>query len=289
MTRTMKNTTLIAGLAVCCTVGTADADITQVDTFVSTSTTDGLSYLDIDASDLSIVGASKLVITVGAEGANANADVPGSISSLTYGGAALTLIGSSSGGQFITDRSSIWYLDLAGVSLSGTDIDLVFAGDNGKADPNVRGYYLSAYTLANTAAGFSSFGQSSTDTTPETSGVDHTLIPISPATAGEYLIAGYSRNSTAASTNADPQTPGLSVLGGSSTPLESQYNNASIFGTLTSAGPQIIDIDGMNNTGGTVIATFAEVPEPGSLALMGIGGLLMLRRNSAQVARRRHG
>jgi hypothetical protein len=31
----------------------------------------------------------------------------------------------------------------------------------------------------------------------------------------------------------------------------------------------------------------AVVPEPGSLALLGLGGLLMLRRNSAQVARRR--
>jgi hypothetical protein len=38
---------------------------------------------------------------------------------------------------------------------------------------------------------------------------------------------------------------------------------------------------------GTTLNDVIPVPEPGSLALLGLGGLLMLRRSSAQVARRR--
>jgi len=253
----------------------ARAAITIVDTLVLTSETDGLSYNNIDASALSITGASKLVVTIGAEGADAAGTTPGSISSLTYGGVALTLIDSGGGG-----RSSVWYLDFGGASPVGTNFDLTFAGDNGATNTNVRGYYLSAYTLSGTANGVSSFGQSPYDADGAGGNpADHTLTEISPTTANEFLIAGYSRNSS--NTDATPVTAGLSLLG-SNVSLEGQYTNASIYGTLSSAGTQIIDIDGMNSSGRTVIATFAAIPEPGSCALACLSLLVIcLRRRRA--------
>ena len=51
---------------------------------------------------------------------------------------------------------------------------------------------------------------------------------------------------------------------------------------------QIRTTDAESSEFSRVDNVFVEVvPEPGSLALLGLGGLLMLRRSSAQVARRR--
>ena len=241
------------------------ASITLVDTLVATSEVEGLNYSAIDASGLTIAGASKLVVTVGSEGAQSNGSDPGSIGSLSYGGTALTLIDFGDNG-----RSSVWYLDLAGAMLTGTDIDLVFLGDNGQTDPNVKGYGLSAYTLGNTVDGVSSFGSEK-----------NVIVNVSPATAGEFLIASYSRNNN--HSPATPVTAGLVELydvgqGGGGLV---GYTAASIYHPgLTNAGAQDIQIDGMNGSGATVIATFAEaVPEPTTTALLGLGGLaLILRR-----------
>ena len=71
------------------------------------------------------------------------------------------------------------------------------------------------------------------------------------------------------------------------------YNGNTVLGTydvtgLTSAGLYI----GFENFGNNLTNSFDNlqiVPEPGSLALLGMGGLLMLRRNSAHAARRRRG
>jgi len=250
----------------------AEAAISIVDTMVDTSVVDGLSYT-INASGLNASGASKLVVTLGAEGADSNTATPGNVDSFTYGGVPLALIETGGGG-----RSSIWYLDLGGASPVGTDISLVFAGDNGGVNTtNVRGYFLSAYTLAGTANGVSSSGQSPYN--PGT-GNDDTLTQISPTTANEFLIAGFSRNNATA---ANPITPGLALLAPGNVYLDNQYNNASIYGTLSSAGTQIIQIDGMNGSGRTVIATFAAaVPEPSSTLLLGLGGLtIFFRRRRA--------
>ena len=50
-----------------------------------------------------------------------------------------------------------------------------------------------------------------------------------------------------------------------------------------------IDFELEGNEAGLHGIIVTQVPEPGSLALMGLGGLLMLRRSSAHAARRRRG
>jgi len=55
------------------------------------------------------------------------------------------------------------------------------------------------------------------------------------------------------------------------------------FHSFGAGNPSITPFHTVNNF------TVSAVPEPGSLALLGLGGLLMLRRNSAQVTRRRRG
>ena len=235
---------------------TAHGAIVMVDNMFTTSTVDGLSYT-IDGSALDFTGASKLVVTVGSEGNSSNGASPAAISSLTYGGVALGAAVTPSG-----TRSNVWYVDLAGMSPVGTNFQLEFV-TGGETN---RGYGFSAYTLSGTAAGVSASGSATGTTTS-----------ITTPTANEFLIASFSRNSSGQ--NPSYGTSGLTTL--NSARLEGQYTAASIYGTLPSAGTQDVEILGMNNSGETVIATFAAaaIPEPTSATLLGMmGALILLRR-----------
>ena len=229
--------------------GTSQGAITLVDTLAVTSTDDLTSYT-IDASTLSIIGASKLVVTVGTEGV-ANTG-PNAISSITYAGTALTLAGTGGG-----NRSNLWYVDLSGKTLVGTDFVLTFSGTN-------TGYGFGAYALSGTAEGVSSTAVTST-----------TTLTANPPTAGEFLIASYSRNNAIA---AGGDLTELFDQG-----LESTYQAASLYKQLTASGSQDYSVTGMNGTGATVAATFeaAPIPEPSAALLGGIGLLMLMRRKRA--------
>jgi hypothetical protein len=246
---------VVYGLSV---AGPAHAAIVLVDTLVATSTVDGVSYT-IDGSTLDFTSAAKLVVTVGAEGTSANFALPPAIDSITYGGVPLGVAAATS-----NPRSNVWYVDLANQTPVGTNFQLEFV----TGGENSRGYYFSAYTLAGTAAGVSSAGESGA----------LSITNLNPPTAGEFLVASFSRNAG----NQWPTivTSGLTLL--NETSLEGQYTSASIYGTLASAGAQQIEIldTHTNSAGKTVIATFAAIPEPSSLAMLAFGaiGLWLFRK-----------
>ena len=147
-----------------------------------------------------------------------------------------------------TPNPAFYYLDLAGNSFAGTDFVLDFQDSPQTA---VRGYGFAAIALSNTVDGVSF--------TTQTGGA---IASIEPPTAGEALISSYGRNN-----NHSPGTPvttglveiydvgigGGGLLG---------FTGAAYYKLNLAAGPQDIQIDGMNGSGRTVHATFAAAPEP---------------------------
>jgi hypothetical protein len=240
------------GLTALASAPSGFAAIALVDTLTSTSIVDGLSYT-IDGSALDFTASTKLVVTIGSEGNSANGVLPAAIDSLTYGG--ITLSAAVVTGD---TRSNVWYVDLAGTTAVGTNIQLEFV-TGGETN---RGYGLSAFTLSGTTSGVSSDGQSNGNATA-----------LTPPTTGEFIIGSFSRNNVAIVSS----DPSLTIH--SNDILEGQYSAASFYGTLGAAGLQTVNVGDMNSSGRTVIASFAAIPEPSAAALLGLGGLaLILRR-----------
>lgn len=239
------------------------AAIVLEDSF-SFTTVDDLAAYSFDAAALDTSGASKLVITTGTEG-DGNTTGTG-FSSITLGGAAFTKAHSGGGNKATVE---IWYLDLAGVTFDNTTFSLTVDGS-----VTQEGLGFGAYALSGTAAGFSATGSSGGGNTAT----------VTTLTDNEFAVATFARN------NFDDggvgvQAPltalfyedltGFSVASGST--VDTQDGTT----TLGAAGDYDLTIpNNTNGTGEVIAVSFAAIPEPSALALLGFSlfGLMLRRR-----------
>jgi hypothetical protein len=207
-----------------------------------------------DLSGFNANGSDKLVVYIGAEGSSSGyAQVTG----ITYGGAALTQIIASPEIQS-NKFNSLWYLD--NVAVTG-DFVVTFATSS-------KDLGFAAYALSGTKAGFND----------AVDGGGSDTIALTSTTADEFAIVGMTRN-------AFDNTAGEGEVGIQS-PLDELFyqgsgDSSSGVGSDTLGAAGVYEFTIYDNAGGVgsiLGATFQAVPEPGSLALLGLGGLLIARR-----------
>lgn len=257
-------TTLFTTTVLALTAASMSAQVILEDSF-SFTTGDDLAAYSFDAAALNTTGASKIAITTGTEG-DGNTQGTG-FSSITFGNAALTKAHSGGGGNGTVE---VWYLDLAGVTLDNTTFSLTVTGDVVQ-----EGLGFGAYALSGTANGFSATGSSGGGNTAT----------VTTLTDNEFAVATFARNNFDDGGGVGVQSPltelFYSDLGGFSVASASTVDTLDGTTTLGVEGDYDLSIaNNSNGTGEVIAVSFAAVPEPSTLALLGFSlcGLLLRRR-----------
>lgn len=265
MTRLIKPARLVAATLAAGLVGGAHAATIGVTNTGSAVVVDSGGNTGATVSNWSLSGGNTVVVYFAGEQAKSL--------SATYGGEAMTIVQTVVEGAGYNSNNNRWAAAIAYIinpSASTADIELSWTNEGTKPESvhmpiSLENVGSVVATQSKDAPGGFSFGYTTTED-------------------GGFVVGAGGDNTW----NSTP-TP-MSASGNvASTTLRDAANSGNfgslfVYGGVATAGAYT---DNLNNTNAAAGVAFDPVPEPGSLALMAIGGLLMLRRGSAQVARRR--
>ena len=237
------------------TTTSANAATITVDGFASWNKTSNPVTGTFDAS-----GSDKLVAVVtGEHGFNND---QGNCSGITYDGVALTQAVDRNPLASGTDTTynDIWYLDNPATS-TGEIIATV----------TTRGS-VTVFGLSGTAAGVGATAISD----PYQRSVDLTTTAPNSIVIASYGMGGNGNTADVQNVDADAPLTETSAVQ-SNTPSRPWDGHVTGYALVASAGPGTYSFTGGNQDGAHVIAAeFTVIPEPGSLALLAMGGLLGL-------------
>jgi hypothetical protein len=211
-------------------------------------------------------GFDKLVVVVTGEH-NFGGNLSGNTSNITYNGQALTKAVEVNPVAFSNvdpvghgqTASDIWYLDNPGAFTGTNQIIVTFVGNN---------WVATAIGLTGTATGVST-----TASATRTSTIDLTT-----TAADSFVIATYGMggNGNTANATVGANAP-LTKLTGQV--IGSNWAGHNIgTATVATASTAAYSFNNANLDTTMVALTFAPIPEPSALALLGLGGFALLRR-----------
>ncbi|MGA0900778.1 MAG: hypothetical protein ACO3SO_10265 [Luteolibacter sp.] len=223
-------------------------DTANIPTYTITSAQQHIADGD-DA--FSLAGAKSLVVTVGAEG-DGGAKI---LNDVTYGGVSLTEAVTSGAQRY----SAIYYLNLTGVTLSGSDLVFEWNGNTG----GVAGSLFALDTEITVQPGNTS-----------------SVLSVSTAldvAAGSFVVAAINANNDGTpSLAATSELTDLAYATSGTNALSSRQ--ATGYAQITSADPSYL-IEFSSQTSPSLTAVeFTAIPEPSAALLGGMGALLLLRR-----------
>lgn len=202
---------------------------------------------------------TKLIVTVTGEARGNNGNPASSVSSITFGGVALTSAISHADSGSTIQLGALYYLDNPGTGA----LDLVVTWDG-----DTNGAAISALSVTDAATG-----------APEVTAVSQsTSVGITSLSSNALLVAATVTNAGGGAIAPTADAPLIQTVSGDSG------------SSLSSAGYQILGAAGAQTpsfSGGRVdasgrpiafAATFAEVPEPSTALLGSLGVIALLRR-----------